>query len=248
VSRPRETEANMNVKPVLPMNDNDAAAWLGDGDGPARQPDALLAALDALYLSGPDPAATEQAQSSLRQALARGGRATADELFYDVLPGTPIGTVMVAVGPRGLVAVRLDASEAAFVSGLRRTFGVAPVRSAARAGEAARQVREYLQGTRLRFDLPVDLSAATDFQRRVLLAAAGVPRGEVTTYADIARRIGRPRAARAVGQALSRNPVPVVVPCHRVLAADGSLRGYLGGSGVAAKLKLLQLEGARPAA
>ena len=89
----------------------------------------------------------------------------------------------------------------------------------------------------------MDLSAITDFQRQVLLAACQIPRGQVVTYTDIARRIGRPKAARAVGQALSRNPVPIVVPCHRVLAADGSLRGYTGGGGLHTKRQLLTLEG-----
>ncbi|NIL95766.1 MAG: methylated-DNA--[protein]-cysteine S-methyltransferase, partial [Planctomycetales bacterium] len=100
----------------------------------------------------------------------------------------------------------------------------------------------YLEGSRLTFDLPLDLRRVTDFQRQVLQAAAGVPRGQVTTYGEIARQIGKPNAARAVGQALGRNPVPIVIPCHRVIAADGSLRGYSGGGGIRSKAKLLQLE------
>jgi methylated-DNA-[protein]-cysteine S-methyltransferase len=102
-------------------------------------------------------------------------------------------------------------------------------------------------GRRQTFDLPVHLSHVTAFQRQVLLAACQIPRGQVRTYSEVARQIGRPGAARAVGQALSHNPVPIVVPCHRVLAADGSLRGYLGSQGVETKQRLLVLEGARAA-
>jgi methylated-DNA-[protein]-cysteine S-methyltransferase len=104
-------------------------------------------------------------------------------------------------------------------------------------------VGQYLAGRRQAFDLPVDLSAVTSFQREVLLAACQIPRGQVRTYAEVARQIGRPKAARAVGQALASNPVPIVVPCHRVLAADGSLRGYTGGGGLRTKRRLLTLEG-----
>jgi methylated-DNA-[protein]-cysteine S-methyltransferase len=153
--------------------------------------------------------------------------------------------VYVAVGPRGLVAVNMGVAEQAFLDEVRRQVGAVPVRSHARAGAAAKQVGDYVAGRRAAFDVPVDLSHVSDFQRRVLLAALQIPRGQVRTYAEVARQIGRPSAARAVGQALGRNPVPIVVPCHRVLAADGSLRGYSGGGGVATKARLLKLEGAK---
>src|SRR3972149_1082691 len=87
--------------------------------------------------------------------------------------------------------------------------------------------------------------ALPEFQRRVLLAALKIPHGQVTTYGEIARRIGHPKAARAVGQALGHNPIPLVIPCHRVLGADGSLHGYGAGKGVPTKAWLLTLEGAR---
>ena len=95
---------------------------------------------------------------------------------------------------------------------------------------------------RARFDLRLDLSELTPFHRRVLLAAAEVPAGKVVSYGEIARRIGRPAGSRAVGQALGRNPVPIVIPCHRVVAAGGQLGGYTGGLDI--KRKLLRLEGA----
>lgn len=107
--------------------------------------------------------------------------------------------------------------------------------------EAERQLSEYFAGDRRAFDLPVDLQGVSDFDRRVLRAAARLGFGEVVAYAELARRAGRPRAARAVGGALGRNPVPVVVPCHRVVRSDGGLGGF--GSGVGRKERLLRLEG-----
>ena len=218
------------------------AGWLGDAEGQAEGGEALTAALDALYAAGPGAAATARATERLRGALAR---AHAEPVYYDVAAETTIGPVFVAVSARGLIAVRFGMVEADFVAALRRQTGQTPARSTAHAGQAARQLAEYLAGRRTAFDVPVDLSALTDFQRQVLLAACQIPRGQVSTYAGIAQRIGKPGAARAVGQALSRNPVPIVVPCHRVLAADGSLRGYLGSAGTATKERLLRLEGAR---
>ena len=207
----------------------------------APAPEAVTAALDALYATGPSAAETAAVTRRLRAAL----RAEAAPLWYDVLARTAIGPVYVAVSEQGLVSVRFGLSEATFLALVQRQTGLTPKRSHAKAGAAARQVAEYVAGRRESFDLPVDLSHVTAFQRQVLLAACQIPRGQVRTYAEVARQIGRPRAARAVGQALSHNPVPIVVPCHRVLAADGSLRGYLGSQGVETKQRLLVLEGAR---
>lgn len=222
---------------------NAVAAWLGDAPRIGAQGTApLTRALDAAYAAGPGQAATKRAQARLRGAVAQ-AQAMSTPVYYDVAPTTPFGPVYVAVSERGLRKIRFGLSERDFVGALQRETGQAPQRSAAHAGRAARQVAEYLAGRRDSFDLPVDLSAVSDFQRQVLLAACQIPRGQVSTYAGLARRIGKPGAARAVGQALSRNPVPIVVPCHRVLAADGSLRGYLGLEGTAHKERLLRLEG-----
>lgn len=234
----------MTPKAKGPMSDDERlAAWLGDAPGEAGDGNGLARALDALLARGPSAANTARAQARLRRALAPDAQAGGQSVYYDVAPNTAIGPVYVAVSARGLRAVRFGQSERAFVAALRQQTGQAPERSAQRAGRAARQVAEYLAGRRTAFDLPVDLSAASEFQRQVLLAACQIPRGQVSTYADLARRIGKPGAARAVGQALGRNPVPIVVPCHRVLAADGSLRGYLGSQGTATKKRLLRLEG-----
>lgn len=107
-----------------------------------------------------------------------------------------------------------------------------------------RQVQAYFDGKRVAFDEPLDLSAGTDFQRKVWLQASGVPYGRVTTYSGLAKEIGRPNAARAVAGALARNPVPLLVPCHRIVGADGTLRGFSAPGGVETKQAMLRLEGA----
>ena len=106
------------------------------------------------------------------------------------------------------------------------------------------ELGEYLAGKRAFFSVPVDLSGAPAFQRKVLAAAREIPFGEARPYAWVARRIGQPRAVRAVGTALGRNPVPVIVPCHRVLRSDGGLGGYIFGLDV--KERLLQIERTTP--
>lgn len=105
------------------------------------------------------------------------------------------------------------------------------------------QLGDYLGGTRAEFDVPLDL-IGTDFQRAVWQALLAVGRGRTCTYGDIAKMVGRPVAGRAVGAAVGRNPISVIVPCHRVIGKDGTLTGYAGG--LDRKLALLQLEGARP--
>jgi methylated-DNA-[protein]-cysteine S-methyltransferase len=108
--------------------------------------------------------------------------------------------------------------------------------------QATAQLDEYFKGTRSTFDLPLDLQGGTAFQQSVWQALLSIPRGGTTSYGLLSQRIGRPAAMRAVGAAVGRNPVSVVVPCHRVVGADGSLTGYAGG--LERKTALLQLEGA----
>lgn len=155
----------------------------------------------------------------------------------------PFGTIRVAASDEGLVRLSWrEVSDEDFAAELCRRFPDRPVvRDRGALAEAERQLREYFAGDRTAFDVPVDLSALTDFDRRVLRAARGLAHGEVTSYGGLARQIGRPRAARAVGNALGRNPVAIVVPCHRVIRSDGSLGGY--GGGIERKVDLLRLEG-----
>ncbi len=106
---------------------------------------------------------------------------------------------------------------------------------------AARQLHEYFGGHRERFDLPLDFTGVSPFTRTVLEATTEVPFGRLDTYRGIASRVGKPSATRAVGNALGRNPIPVVVPCHRIVRSDASLGGYTGGLQI--KQRLLALEG-----
>lgn len=102
------------------------------------------------------------------------------------------------------------------------------------------QIQEYFRRERTVFDLPIDLEAATGFQREVYDELVKVPYGRVTTYGELAEAVGRGELARAVGQAVGANPIPIVIPCHRVVAADGRLGGFTGG--LAVKVALLAVE------
>ncbi len=112
------------------------------------------------------------------------------------------------------------------------------------AEEAARQIKEYLYGRCQRLTVPVDWEPISGFARLILEACAQIPYGETVSYAELARWVGKEGAARAVGQALAANPVPILVPCHRVVCADGSIGGFSGG--VEIKRRLLELEGGWP--
>lgn len=109
--------------------------------------------------------------------------------------------------------------------------------------KAADQLLEYLNGQRKKFDLPLDWSRMTDFRRKVLQRTYEIPFGEVLTYGALARELGNPSASRAVGAAMGSNPIPLLIPCHRVVAADGSLTGYSAAEGIKTKRWLLELEG-----
>lgn len=150
--------------------------------------------------------------------------------FYD----SPVGRLTLAVSARGLTLIDLR--------------GAAPkndwIESADQTAPFLAQLREYFAGARREFTLPLDLRG-TDFQLRCWRALMEIPYGETRTYADLARAVGSPKAFRAVGAANHDNPVPIVVPCHRVIASDGSLCGF--GGGLDMKRRLLALEGVRVA-
>ena len=105
------------------------------------------------------------------------------------------------------------------------------------------QLDEYFSGKRADFVISIDLSSATEFQRNVLRETVRIPYGQVCTYGEVAASIGRPRAARAVGSALARNPIGVIIPCHRVVAHDGRLHGFSSPYGIRTKAVLLKHEG-----
>lgn len=221
-----------------PNHEHNLTAWLGDTDEKV-DPDLLLQALDALYGNPPGGDAIIQAQSNLRKALMA---LQQDDIYYDAFTHSLIGTIYAATSEKGLLAVDFGVREQDFLDQITKLTEKTPVRSPEKIAEIRRQIREFLNGERKRFDLVVDLAALTTFQRQVLSSTQKVPHGQVVTYAEIAKRIGKPKAVRAVGQALGRNPVPIVIPCHRVVASNGSLRGYSGGGGVKTKAKLLALE------
>ena len=156
--------------------------------------------------------------------------------------GTPAGPVRVAVRGGKVTDVTWAGHDGACAA-LERAHPHATVLRDAEALEAVEaQIREYLRGDRARFDLPLDLSGCrSDFQRQVLEVAKAIPYGTALSYGEVAERIGRPGASRAVGNALGGNPVPIVIPCHRVIRSDGSPGGYVGGT--ALKSRLLELEG-----
>lgn len=156
---------------------------------------------------------------------------------------TPVGRLVLATTPAGLVACSYDEPEAV-AERLARRVSPRVLRSAAALDGVRRELDQYFAGRRRHFGVQVDLALAGVFGQEVLRATSTVGYGETTTYSAVADRIGRPRAARAVGNALGANPVCVIVPCHRVLRAGGGAGGYAGG--VAAKELLLALErGAR---
>ena len=164
------------------------------------------------------------------------------DVGFDVVD-SPIGDLLVAASDRGLAAISFDSEPQDSLERLARIAGPRVLRSSRSVDGARRELDQYFAGRRRTFDLSLDLRALPPFTLSVLDQLARVPYGETTTYGALARRVGHPRAARAVGTVMNRNRIPIVLPCHRVVGATGSLTGYAGGLDV--KEKLLALEGAR---
>jgi methylated-DNA-[protein]-cysteine S-methyltransferase len=174
-----------------------------------------------------------------RDAAAREGLL---DVGFDVVD-SPVGELLVAATPRGVCRISYDADPEAQAERLARAYGLRVLRAPRAVDDVKRELDEYFEGKREAFDLPLDLTGAAEFTRNVLVELGRVPFGEVTTYGHLAARVGRPRAARAVGTVMNRNPIPIVLPCHRVVGSSGSLVGYAGG--LDRKEQLLRLEGAR---
>jgi len=158
------------------------------------------------------------------------------DVRYDVVP-SPVGELFLAATPRGLCRISYTVAGQDEVVASR--FGARVLR--APLDDVRRELDEYFDGRRRRFDLALDLRVAP-FHEAVLNELARVPYGQVDTYGHLAKLVGRPRAARAVGVVMNRNPIPIVLPCHRIIGANGSLTGY--GGGLDNKRRLLELEGA----
>ncbi|MBK8987555.1 MAG: methylated-DNA--[protein]-cysteine S-methyltransferase [Chloroflexi bacterium] len=153
-------------------------------------------------------------------------------------------TVWTAVSSAGLVAVSLWPERERIEAEVVRLTGRAPLYDVAQTTAVLDQLDEYWHGRRQTFNVPINWAVMTPFQQTALRAVAAIPYGQYLTYADVAGRIGQPQAVRAVGRANATNPMPVIIPCHRVLGSDGRLHGYGGPGGLETKAWLLRLEGA----
>ena len=191
---------------------------------------------------GDAPAATLD-RGGLAASLARraGEAGLLDVAFAEL--DSPLGALTVFVTPRGVARIAYpDEPVDALLDDMADRLSPRILRAPARTDEARRELDAYFAGRRHDFDLPVDWSLIHGFATDVLHATAEIPYGQTSTYGRVATNAGSPRAARAAGNALGSNPIPIVVPCHRVLHADGGLGGYSGG--LDRKRFLLRLEGA----
>ena len=164
-------------------------------------------------------------------------------IWYDQLAYTPVvNQIYIATSQIGLISISFNAGKASFLSKMGCLTSGDVINGPDVVKSSTLQLLEYLHGERKTFTIPLDLSWATKFQVSVLLEVIKVPYGEIKSYADIAAQIGRPNAARAVGQSNARNLLPIVIPCHRIIGSDGSLCGYSAHGGLKIKQELLELE------
>jgi len=165
------------------------------------------------------------------------------DVGYDVVE-SPVGPLLVAASDRGLARISFSTEydPAATLDDLAGLYGPRVLRAPRAIAAAGRELDEYFGGRRQVFDLTLDLRGLPPFSVAVLDELAKVPYGATATYGELAVRAGRPGAARAVGMVMNRNPIPIVLPCHRIVGASGSLVGYAGG--LERKVELLRLEGA----
>ncbi|HEV7615045.1 MAG TPA: methylated-DNA--[protein]-cysteine S-methyltransferase [Solirubrobacterales bacterium] len=181
----------------------------------------------------------------MRASLNRLAERAANEGLLDVAytsADSPFGTLLLATTPRGLVRVGLpNQDDEALLAELAARVSPRVLEAAAPLDDARRELDLYFEGKLTEFDLPLDWRLSKDFRRRVLRAIARIPYGQTRSYTEMARSAGNERAVRAAGSACGSNPLPLVVPCHRVLRSGGALGGY--GGGLPMKEGLLRLEG-----
>jgi len=194
----------------------------------------------------PDHFASPADPDTLSRLRHRLGLTAEAEGLLDVAYTTidsPVGTLLLAATPKGLVRVAYDTEDHDRVlSTLSQRLSPRVLRAPRRLDAAARELDEYFGRQRRAFDLPLDLSLSSGFRQLVQRHLPEIGYGQTRTYRQVAELVGNPKAVRAVGTACAANPLPVVVPCHRVLRADGTPGGYVGGP--AAKQALLTLEAA----
>ncbi len=206
-----------------------------------RDDHARYRAVDAVV--GDLRAATPPDSEAARQRLLARLADLRSRLVHYRVFSSPLGPILVARSEQGVSLVEYLARGGVTASRLFRVAGVEAQEDGADLERFHREILDYLAGRRTRLDWPLDLRLArSDFHRAVLRATAAIPYGAVSSYAGIARDIGQPGAVRAVAQALRRNPVPIVVPCHRIIGSDGNLVGYAG-SRIDMKERLLGVEG-----
>jgi methylated-DNA-[protein]-cysteine S-methyltransferase len=186
----------------------------------------------------PDP----DAEAAARRLVARMADDGAADIAYCSLD-SPLGPLLGATTARGLLNLTyiVNGDPDAVLEDIARRVSPRIVEAPARLDLVRRELDEYFEGTRRDFDIPLDWVLMGPFARRVLRATARIPFGEVSSYAEVAEEAGSPRGSRAAGNALGSNPMPIVVPCHRVLRTGGALGGY--GGGIHRKRFLLALEG-----
>lgn len=190
-----------------------------------------------LALTAADPEALARLHRKLEAAAGREGLL---DVAYTTID-TPVGTLLLAATEQGLVRVAYDSeNHDKVLETLAAKLSPRILRAPRRLDAAAREIGEYFAGLRTGFDLPLDFSLSGGFRQTVQRHLAQIAYGHTESYKEVARIVGNPKAVRAVGSACATNPLPVVVPCHRVLRTDGKLGGYIGG--LAAKTTLLRLE------
>jgi methylated-DNA-[protein]-cysteine S-methyltransferase len=174
--------------------------------------------------------------------LRRADRAGLLDVAYTEFD-SPVGKLLLAATPRGLVRVTfpVEAPEEVLEQ-LAESVSPRVLESPAKLDDVRRELDDYFEGQRHEFDLPLDWQLTRGFYRKVLRATARIPYGQTRSYGEMANKAGSPRAVRATGTALGSNPLPIIVPCHRVLRSGGALGGY--GGGLEVKRALLELEGA----
>jgi methylated-DNA-[protein]-cysteine S-methyltransferase len=205
-------------------------------DNHTSDPGALLAALSAELTAG-EGGVLARLRERLAAEAARDGTL---DVGYRTLD-TPVGALLLAATENGLVRVAYPREDHdAVLDTLGRLVSPRILRAPRRLDDVARQLEEYFAGTRTMFELPLDLRLSTGFRRAVLSHLSEIGYGRTASYAEVAAAAGNPKAVRAAGTACARNPLPVVLPCHRVIRSDGSAGQYVGGP--EAKHALLRLE------
>ena len=164
------------------------------------------------------------------------------DVAFEVATDTPIGPLLLAVSDHGVCRIGFDPEPERDLESLARQYGPRVLRSPRSVDRVRRELDEYFAGRRRSFELELDVRYLPAYNQAVLRRLAQVPYGTTTTYGALAAQTGNPRAARAVGTVMHRNPIPIVLPCHRVVGASGNLTGYAGG--LDRKEQLLRLEGA----